>query len=317
VVKRDVIVFNGVKFRRYPESERDSDRRYYTPGIADRQRGVRRLHEEVWMAHNGPIPEGHHVHHKDHDHLNNDPSNLEALTEEEHHAHHTEERRASGFYTRPEQLEHLERIRPLAAPWHGSPEGLEWHRQHGKDVWAARPITKDAWEGREPAPRVCDQCGNEYWTRAMQDGRFCSNNCKSAWRRAAGVDDEDRNCARCGTVFRINRYSRTRNCSRSCGSNRAAIGAASKLSWEQAEMVRLVCEWCGSEWDGYARQPGRFCSISCAGKAKYAAASYDLTCVRCGAEFQGKQPTTLCCSRTCAAYYRESRKAAGVQPDGR
>jgi len=53
------IVHNGTKFRRYPESKRRNDRVYFTPGIADRQRGVRRLHEELWIEHHGPIPAGH------------------------------------------------------------------------------------------------------------------------------------------------------------------------------------------------------------------------------------------------------------------
>lgn len=303
-------MFNGVKFRRYPDSERDSDRRYFTPGIGDRQKGVKRLHEEVWMAKNGPIPDGFHVHHMDHDHLNNDLSNLEAISAEEHRAHHAEE--TSVRMREPRQLEHLERIRPLAAEWHGTPEGLEWHRQHGRDVWAARPTIKDAWEGREPDNRTCQQCGAEYWSRAMQEGRFCSNACKSAWRRDAGLDDEDRTCAKCGNTFRINHYSKTQHCSRKCAVNRETVGVGGRKRWAEAKPVAMVCEWCLGPWESKDPNPGRFCSASCRAKARYAAARFDLACARCGVAFQSKKETTLCCSRTCAAYYREERKAAGL-----
>lgn len=45
-------------------------------------------HRYVWFEHHGPIPEEFEVHHKDHDHANNDLSNLELLTKAEHAAHH-------------------------------------------------------------------------------------------------------------------------------------------------------------------------------------------------------------------------------------
>ena len=34
------------------------------------------LHRVVWQHHKGPIPENHHIHHKDRDKSNNDISNL-------------------------------------------------------------------------------------------------------------------------------------------------------------------------------------------------------------------------------------------------
>lgn len=42
------------------------------------------LHRDVWTHHNGPIPDGWDVHHRDHDKTNNDPANLEALPKDEH-----------------------------------------------------------------------------------------------------------------------------------------------------------------------------------------------------------------------------------------
>lgn len=202
----EIVEFQGVKFRRYPDSDRWADRVYFTPGIADKQRGVHRLHEEIWMAANGPIPDGHHIHHVDHDPLNNDPSNLACITSDEHKHHHANDPQVAARRLEDEWQEHLEQIRPLAAAWHSSPEGLKWHSEHGKK----------SWEGREPKPAVCEQCGRVF--ESLMPGRFCSNACKSAWRRDSGLDNEERACELCGSPFTVNRYSRARFCSRSCGS---------------------------------------------------------------------------------------------------
>lgn len=206
----ETVMFNGVRFRRYPESGKWSDRMYFTPGVADRQRGVKRLHEEIWMHHNGrQIPSDCHIHHKDDDALNNDPNNLVCLTDEEHREHHSGQRR--GTCTEG-QLQHLAEIRPLASEWHGSAEGSEWHRQHGHSTWAARLA-------KAPKVGVCEygKCGAEFETYSIHgNDRFCSNKCRSAWRRQAGIDDEDRICHHCGQTFSINKYSKAAHCSKSC-----------------------------------------------------------------------------------------------------
>ena len=306
------MVFNGIKYRRYPDAKTLPEQRYYVAGIADRQNGAGRLHQDIWRHHNGPIPDGYHIHHADGDHNNNDPSNLVALTEAEHQAHHAGERVESGFYRTPERLALLERIRPMTTEWHSSPEGIEWHRQHGRDVWAKRPITKDAWEGREPADYTCEHCGKSYWTRAMQGGKFCSNACKSAARRAANADDEERTCTRCGSAFRANRYSKTKHCSRSCSAQSRADEQAetSRRMWANAPTVETTCESCGRSWTARINgtDPGRFCSTACRGKARYEAAQFPLVCEQCGSEFSGKKPTIRFCGKTCSALHREALK---------
>jgi len=42
------------------------------------------LHQAVWEFHNGEIPTGHHVHHKDEDKENNKIENLELITASDH-----------------------------------------------------------------------------------------------------------------------------------------------------------------------------------------------------------------------------------------
>ncbi len=55
---------------------------------------MRPVHRAVYRQYHGEIEEGFHVHHKDENVYNNDPSNLEALHYIEHHAEHAEEKRA-------------------------------------------------------------------------------------------------------------------------------------------------------------------------------------------------------------------------------
>lgn len=209
----ETVRFNGIVYRRYPDAKRLSDQRYYIAGIADRQRGYTRLHTDIWRHHNGDVPDGYHVHHVDGDHNNNDPSNLEAIPEEEHQAHHAGERIESGAYSTPDRLAHLERIRPMAAAWHSSPEGFAQHSANGRKSWAERA----------EAQYACEHCGAEYWTKSINGNeRFCSNSCKSAWRRKAGLDDVERICERCGATYVRNKYSQTRHCSRTCAAKARA-----------------------------------------------------------------------------------------------
>jgi predicted Zn-ribbon and HTH transcriptional regulator len=203
-MESESVVFNGITYRRYPESKRRSDALYFTPNGTHRAKGVGRLHEEIWKAANGPIPDGYHVHHVDHDALNNSLDNLACIPKREHIDHHAEERKTAGRYQTPEWLAHLDSARAKASEWHGSPEGIEWHRENGRQAWV----------GREPVLAVCDQCGKTF--DSLMPGRFCSNKCKSAWRRDSGVDDVERQCVRCGQVFTVNKYSKKSHCSRSC-----------------------------------------------------------------------------------------------------
>ena len=49
------------------------------------------MHRAVWEYHNGPIPDGWDVHHKDRDRTNNDISNLQCLPKDEHTKLHAAE----------------------------------------------------------------------------------------------------------------------------------------------------------------------------------------------------------------------------------
>ena len=133
----------------------------------------------------------------------NSISNLQCLTPQQHADRHpwSTERIAK-------QAEHLESIRPLTKAWHASAEGRAVHRRIGSLAYA----------NFKPEPKPCEQCGCVFEPGAVGNrDRFCSNNCKSAHRRASGVDDVDKQCDICGCTFRSNRYRKSKTCSRSCG----------------------------------------------------------------------------------------------------
>jgi hypothetical protein len=203
-VRSETVIFQGITFRRYPDSPRPSDRVYFRPNGGLIKQGVENLHREIWKAHHGPIPPGWQVHHKDGRPLNNDPANLDCLPAGLHHQHHAQHL-SEAARARARAL--IVQIQPLAAAWHRSPEGRAWHREHGKRVW----------EGKTPQPYACTHCGRGASSLAPANARFCSNACKSAARRRAKVDDVERACAHCGATFRVNRYAPTQTCTRSCG----------------------------------------------------------------------------------------------------
>ena len=165
----------------------------------------KRLHRYVYERENGPIQPGFHVHHKDHDRGNNEPENLELLSAKDHSNRHREEM--------PDELREwyrenmLKSAIPKAKAWHKSGDGREWHKQHYDSVRSVIHREGDM---------VCKQCGKLYQGIVNGKNAFCSNVCKSAWRRKEGIDNVERECTICGRTFTANKYSETVCCSRSC-----------------------------------------------------------------------------------------------------
>lgn len=196
----DEVEYNGITFRRYPNSDNWSDRNYYRPNSSHIADGVEALHREVWKDHNGPIPDGHHIHHKDGDPTNNKPENLGCVTPKEHAERHPDNT------LRPEDIE---KGIEAAKEWHSSEEGREWHSDHWEDSLG---------KAFEDTEKECEQCGASFVDRSPDDsGRFCSNACKAKARRERGDDDEERVCEACREVFTVNKYSDRKACSRACG----------------------------------------------------------------------------------------------------
>lgn len=130
----------------------------------------KRLHRAVWEYHNGEIPKGYHVHHKDGNRNHNDISNLSIMQDNEHVRYHM---------SRPEVIKKskisIETAREYAVKWHKSEDGALWHSKHAKEYWAKAPLQT----------YKCDFCGKEYQTKSVRHKgkHFCCNNCKAAYRR--------------------------------------------------------------------------------------------------------------------------------------
>lgn len=164
------------------------------------------LHQYVWERQNGKIPKGHEIHHKDLNTLNNNIDNLELMKVEDHRKLHSiiswnEERRKWA------RNNLREKALPKAKEWHGSEEGIEWHKKHYEKVKDKFHTTKNI---------TCESCGEEATVGVSKTNRFCSNKCKSKWRRDNGLDDEKRVCVTCDKEFTVNKYSKSKNCSKSC-----------------------------------------------------------------------------------------------------
>lgn len=164
-----------------------------------------RLHVYVWEKFNGPVPEGYDIHHIDHDPSNNEIENLIALPESEHHRLHMAKRNTA------ELTKILETYAvPKAVEWHKSDEGKAWHREQYQKSLAPHLD--------ERITLACQWCGKEYQVSPLMrsHSRFCSNKCKTAFRYHSGVDNVERICPVCGEAFVVNKYSRTKTCSKEC-----------------------------------------------------------------------------------------------------
>lgn len=189
--KREVPIqmFDGKIYYQY-------EGRYFT-------RHNKKMHRDVWEFYNGQIPKGHHIHHIDGDVTNNDISNLQLMEASEH-------LRMEGIKRHKENPEwskqfHAKGIE-MAKDWHKSAEGREWHKQNGIK----------AFQKRQPISMVCQVCNKPYETKKYANSKFCSNNCKSAFRKASGVDNVKRNCVVCNTEFTCNKYHPQTKCKRGC-----------------------------------------------------------------------------------------------------
>lgn len=189
--------FNGMAFTR------DDETGYY---LNSTHRV--RLHRAVYEHFNGPIPSGCHVHHVNHDKGNNEPDNLVAMSRKAHLKLHgselTEEQRTQAR----KNME--QRVRPAACIWHRSNAGREWHKEHYEKMKGCLHVQISS---------LCQRCGKEFNAIGNGCNKFCSNACKSAWRRASGVDNETRKCLLCGGNFIVNKYSGAKCCSKRCAAH--------------------------------------------------------------------------------------------------
>lgn len=166
-----------------------------------------RAHRWVWINKHGKIPNGYHIHHKDNDKSNNSIDNLELIEGSIHLSLHGKEdknrKRAAAW---------CEVIRPLTKAWHASEIGHNWHSKHAKETFTRK----------NPTFNSCEVCKKEFTIDSIDFHRskFCSNACKSKYRRDNGLDDIQKECLKCKNFFKSNKYAKRKFCSKSCGSGR-------------------------------------------------------------------------------------------------
>ena len=190
--------FNGIKFRE------ESIGGYYIHNF----NGYNvRMHRYVWEYYNGPIPDGYDIHHKDGNKSNNDISNLELMESSKHSKYH------ASLLT-DEQREWKRNnlsvnARPKAGEWHKSEAGSEWHSEH---------IKQQHLNGDFKRELVCTYCKKSYIGTVHKNGgnSFCSNACKSAYRRLTGKDNIVKECPICGKEFSTSKFRPKITCSNSC-----------------------------------------------------------------------------------------------------
>lgn len=199
----DLACFDGLSFRR------DKKTGYFLNAKTHK-----RLHVYVWEYYNGKIKKGYHIHHKDKNKNNNEIENLEMLSPQEHqkiHAIFDEERKEKA------RKNLIENAVPKSKEWHKSEQGKQWHSQHAVDYWKNAEMKK----------YICTFCGCEFETKntySEKSNHFCSNNCKSAYRRKMGFDNVVKICEKCGCEYTANKYQKTRYCQKCKGSkNRKTI----------------------------------------------------------------------------------------------
>lgn len=163
------------------------------------------MHRVVWEFYNTKIPEGYEIHHIDFDRSNNAITNLQLLTTTEHKQLHgallTDEQREAR------RMNLIQNAQPKATEWHKSGEGRTWHQAL---------ISQQRELGVFKHRLNCSNCGKEFIGEKHSKNVFCSNACKSAYRRNSKIDDVERVCEVCGKQFLVNKYKKTKTCSKRC-----------------------------------------------------------------------------------------------------
>lgn len=190
--ENDYAIVDNIKFRK------DKKSGYYLSNVINGKRY--RLHRYIYETYIGTIPKGYEVHHIDHNKDNNEIDNLKLLSSKEHKEIHGRELSDEMREFYKNNLN--EKARPKAIKWHKSEEAKEWHKEQYK-----RTLGK-----RKPIKMECEYCHTIYEKITNGTNRFCSNKCKSAWRREKGLDNEERKCIKCGKTFTCNKYYKTKKC---------------------------------------------------------------------------------------------------------
>jgi len=162
----------------------------------------KRLHIYVWEKANGKIPKGYCIHHIDRNKENNDITNFALMTIREHQSYH------GNLRDKDKLRENMAKnVRPKADEWHGSKDGIEWHKKHYAEM-------KETFHKK--IERECTYCGKKHMSNRKHTNSFCCDNCKMSYRRSLPEHQEERTCVICGKMFSAYERSTKKTCSKEC-----------------------------------------------------------------------------------------------------
>lgn len=180
------------------------------------------LHQYIWIQVNGEIPKGYHIHHIDHNKNNNNIENLELISPSEHSKLHWENNEELREFSKKNIRE---KAMPALKKWKQTKEAKEFYSLMGK-----RNTSHLLDAMKRKSKKICEYCGKEYEVNdcTKSHSRFCSNKCKSYWRKKQGIDNEIRKCVVCGKEFEVNKYARKECCSKTCAGKKSSASRKGK-----------------------------------------------------------------------------------------
>ena len=200
-MEMEEVIYNNVVYYRKP-NHHDIRCKYFRRRGRCRDKTVERyLHRQVWVDHFGKIPEGFHIHHKNHDVTNNLIDNLECISRAKHFEEHKAERLNWAFSK--ENKANLDKGRIHGINWMKTDMG----RDHAKKLGI---IQKE----KSKKIKQCVVCLTSFEAYDLiKVAMYCSNDCLKI---AAKGKKKTIVCEICHKSIEINRYSKSTCCYGKC-----------------------------------------------------------------------------------------------------
>jgi hypothetical protein len=156
ILDKDHQEFNGKRYGLHKGN------RYYKRTLSTNgKKTTVHLHREVWRYHNGVIPEGFVIDHKDRDRNNNDISNLRLVTW-----------KVNRENISPEAKEQYSKRMAL----YNSLQSGKWWQDEDTKLSHSNKLSEN-WKNREPLRKDCILCGKEFFAKHAV-AKYCSKECR-------------------------------------------------------------------------------------------------------------------------------------------
>ena len=240
-------------------------------------RGGKGWQRQYWMISGRKLGDysidGMHVHHRNHDALDDSPDNLVLMNAREHNAAHmrgeanpvhgiTDEWRANLSEAcsgeRNGNFKHGKWVGKCAQIEHECPVCGESFTSFARQVCCSIAC-RDELRRRNPQFRefVCESCGGRF-DSTCTTAKYCSDECRSFGRYLSSKIEKV--CEQCGSSFQTT-TSRVKFCSKQCGAEHR---------WDSVGRVRDTAKLCGNCGEEFVprRKESKYCNSSCAARAR-------------------------------------------------